>query len=106
VSASLRISAYVRRALGSRASINAVVAATKLIAHDKDAATEIMQVHMDRLHRSDATSVQGKVDAFLKPLRERTRTRKVSKLHVDGAVHGSTTFHSWLSNDWTYYPNS
>ena len=37
------------------------MAATKLVAHDKDAAREIMQLYMDRLLRSDATSVQGKV---------------------------------------------
>ena len=95
-----RISAHVRRVLRSRASVNAVVAATKLVAHDKDTARAIMQLHMDRLHGSDATSMQSKVDAFLKPLRERTRIRKVYKLHVDRAAHGSTTFHSWLSKDW------
>ena len=95
-----RISAHVRRLLRSRASVNAVVAATKLVAHDKDTARAIMQLYMDRLHRSDATSMQGKVDAFLKPLRERTRTRKAYKLHVDGAAHGLKTFHSWLSKDW------
>jgi hypothetical protein len=95
-----RISAHVRRVLRSRASVNAVVAATKLVAHDKDTARAIMQLHMDRLHGSDATSMQSKVDAFLKPLRERTRIRKVYKLHVDGAAHGSQTFHSWLSKNW------
>ena len=74
-----RISAHVRRVLGSRVSINAVVAATKLVAHDKDAAREIMQLHMDRLHRSDATSMQGKVDAFLKPLQLRHTIKKPSR---------------------------